>query len=191
MIHSLVGYAICSQAIGWFKVHIARLSPSDRSRIVNELKRWLDERESADVVRNRDIAWSNTISWVSHVRAILDRTLGIKRDNFGFELAVNRHLAEWRMLIIELLLENHRERMGQYPPDLMLLLADRPEIFQDPFAANQSLKYRTTATGFLLYSVGENGIDDGGDYQPRPGLMLGRDLSLAGRLVDLESIEPR
>jgi len=191
MIHSLVGIAIGSQAIGWFKVHIARLSPSDRSRIVNELKRWVDEIESADVIRKRDIEWSSTIFWVSHVRAILDRTLGVNRESYVYEPAVNRHLAEWRMLIIELLLENHRERMGLYPPHITSLLADRPEIIQDPFARNQSFQYRTTSTGFLLYSVGENGIDDGGDCQPRPGLYLGRDLSLAGRLIDLESIEPR
>lgn len=187
MIHSLVGIAIGSQAIGWFKVHITQLSPNDRSRILDELKRLLDEIESADVIRSRDIAWSSTISWVTHARAIVDRTLGVKRENHGFEPAFHRHLAEWRMLIIELLLENHRERTGLYPPDLMLLSADRPEIIQDPFALKQSFKYRTSATGFLLYSVGENGIDDGGDYQPRPGLILGRDLSLAGRLVDPES----
>ena len=54
------------------------------------------------------------------------------------------------------------------------------------------------AIAFSLFAIcihavvlGENGIDDGGDYQPRPGSYLGRDLSLAGRLIDLESIEPR
>ena len=44
-------------------------------------------------------------------------------------------------------------------------------------------KYRTTNEGFLLYSVGDNGIDDGGDFRPRHDEFLGLDLSLARRLI--------
>ena len=88
------------------------------------------------------------------------------------------------MLIIELLLENYREEKGRYPASLEgLLPADRPKVYQDPFASKQSFKYRTTSDGFLLYSVGENGVDDGGDFQPIQGSIVGLDLSLERRLI--------
>lgn len=88
------------------------------------------------------------------------------------------------MLIIELLLENYREETGRYPENLEgLLPADWPEVYQDPFASDKSFKYRTTTDGFLLYSVGENGVDDGGDFQPIQGSIVGLDLSLARRLI--------
>ena len=184
MIHSLIGVAISSQAIDWFKIHMTSLSPKDRSRIVTDLKRWMDDMESADVIRRMDVAWSSSVYWVFHVRSIIDRTLGVSRDIHGFESAVDRHLTEWRMLIIELLLENHRDETGSYPADYeSLLLADWPEVAHDPFASNQNFKYRTTNEGFLLYSVGDNGIDDGGDFPPRPDEFIGLDLSLARRLI--------
>ena len=86
MIHSLIGVAISSQAIDWFKVHMASLSPKDRSRIVTDLKRWMDDMESADVIRQRDVAWSSSVYWVSHVRSIVDRTLRFNRNSTGFSL---------------------------------------------------------------------------------------------------------
>ena len=32
----------------------------------------------------------------------------------------------------------------------------------DPFAAGQPIKFARTADGLIVYSVGQNGIDDGG-----------------------------
>ena len=121
-IDSLVGMGINSQAINSFMVHLSSLSPKDRLRIVTDLKRWMDEIESAEVILKRDAAWSISMYWVWHVRAILEQLLGIRGEEIGFESAANRHLAECRMLIIELLLENYREETGRYPENLGSLL---------------------------------------------------------------------
>ena len=36
-----------------------------------------------------------------------------------------------------------------------------PDVPEDPFSG-RPLVYRTETTGYVLYSVGQNGIDDGG-----------------------------
>ena len=61
------------------------------------------------------------------------------------------------------------------------------EINLDPFSKSQeAFRYRTIDEGFVLYSLGENGIDDGGHFKPEPGLYLGKDHSLARYLLPAE-----
>jgi hypothetical protein len=66
-------------------------------------------------------------------------------------------------------LKRYQLRHGQYPKELSALA---PEFLlatpRDP-ADGQPLRYRVTPDGpFLLYSVGEDGVDNGGDASP-PG----------------------
>ena len=67
-----------------------------------------------------------------------------------------------RLLRLELALEEDRSRHGRYPERLALLapavLAREP---LDGFT-EQPFKYRRRANGYLLYSVGPDGKDDGG-----------------------------
>jgi len=61
-------------------------------------------------------------------------------------------------------LKRYQLRHGSYPADLDLLVPEfMPAVPLDP-VDGQPLRYRRNADGtFLLYSVGENGKDDGGD----------------------------
>ncbi|MBI3852430.1 MAG: hypothetical protein HY298_19410 [Verrucomicrobia bacterium] len=89
--------------------------------------------------------------------------------------------AEQRLAVTAIALKRYQMRRGTYPPDLIALV---PEFIStvplDP-VDGQPLRYRLNADGtFLLYSIGEDGNDDGGD--PRlPGdsksraWQLGRD----------------
>ncbi|MCW3100597.1 MAG: hypothetical protein JWL77_6215 [Chthonomonadaceae bacterium] len=56
----------------------------------------------------------------------------------------------------------YRQREGHFPPTLSLLSPTAPS---DPYI-HQPLHYRRTEKGFLLYSVGSNLIDDGGNAKP-------------------------
>ncbi|MCW3052043.1 MAG: hypothetical protein JWN14_1213 [Chthonomonadales bacterium] len=56
----------------------------------------------------------------------------------------------------------YRQREGHFPITLSLLAPSAPS---DPYI-HQPLHYRQTAKGFLLYSVGTNLIDDGGNATP-------------------------
>ena len=60
----------------------------------------------------------------------------------------------------------HKAETGRYPEGLAEL---EGKYFQesptDLFADGAPLKYRRTAKGYLLYSVGENQQDDGGVHE--------------------------
>jgi len=79
-----------------------------------------------------------------------------------------KHLA-WRTktgrraLVTILAVLRYRKDKGVYPDDLDALLAAdyMPTIPIDPYSG-RPMGYRKTADGFILYSWGENGEDDGG-----------------------------
>jgi hypothetical protein len=86
------------------------------------------------------------------------------------------------LTITVIALQRYRLRHGQYPTELSALV---PEFLaampRDP-ADGAGLRYRSEPEGtFLLYSVGEDGVDDGGDASPATksesfGWQQGRDL---------------
>jgi hypothetical protein len=74
-------------------------------------------------------------------------------------------------------LERYRLAKGQYPETLDALAPQFIARIPNDLINGQSLKYhRSTATGFVLYSVGWNDIDDGGkiEFTKQGGLDLNR-----------------
>jgi hypothetical protein len=69
-----------------------------------------------------------------------------------------------QITITAIALKRYQLKHGGYPPDLNSLVPDFvSELPFDP-VDGQALRYRTEPDGtFLLYSVGENGVDDGGN----------------------------
>lgn len=77
-------------------------------------------------------------------------------------IAEDRAEQRMRSLNVVLALAAYRSDHGGYPERLEALSPRYlPELPQDVFTG-ESLQYRTTAGGYLLYSVGPNGEDDGG-----------------------------
>lgn len=73
-----------------------------------------------------------------------------------------------RIAVTAVALKRYEHRFGKLPPDLSVLV---PVLLQavppDPMDA-QPLRYRLSNTNsFLLYSVGLDGVDDGGDVNPK------------------------
>jgi hypothetical protein len=67
-----------------------------------------------------------------------------------------------------LALERHRLKHGTYPETLTALTPDfLPSQPLDPRSGQAYLYRRTDAGSFLLYSVGENRVDDGGKIDPK------------------------
>ncbi len=94
---------------------------------------------------------------------------------------VARNETQRRLTIAAIALERYRLHHGQPPPDLESLVPDfLSAVPFDPMSVNP-LCYRLNASrGFALYSVGEDGRDDGGDPSPhsvtnRLDLWSGRD----------------
>jgi hypothetical protein len=83
----------------------------------------------------------------------------------------DRSAAETKLVDVALALAAYRADHGEYPNRLADLKPKYRAETKDPFA-DGDLIYRPAADGFLLYSVGPNGKDDGGrnrnDYNNDP-----------------------
>jgi hypothetical protein len=80
--------------------------------------------------------------------------------------------------VTALALKRYQLRNGHYPSDLAQLVPDFvPALPRDP-ADGQPLRYRLNSDGtFLLYSIGDDGKDDGGDPTPHSGTPKSKFLS--------------
>jgi hypothetical protein len=57
----------------------------------------------------------------------------------------------------------YKQDKGEYPGTLQELVPDYiPELPDDPFSEGYFIYKRRGDGGFILYSVGPNGVDDGG-----------------------------
>ena len=84
--------------------------------------------------------------------------------------------ARLRLLTVELALRCFRQEHGKVPAKLdELVPAYLKAVPQDPFSG-KPLVYRTQGTNWLLYSVGPDGMDNGGVHQGRGKSLLGTDL---------------
>jgi len=100
---------------------------------------------------------------------ISDNSAAIK-----FEDRANTHL---ELLRLAATLAVYRAEHGQYPDKLEDLVPTiLPQLPVDLYHAKPFV-YKRDAEGYLLYSTGENGIDDGGsNEQYRNGILAGREL---------------
>jgi hypothetical protein len=82
----------------------------------------------------------------------------------GVARKVMRVEAAKQTVVTAIALKRYQLRHGNYPPDLNSLVPEfASKVPRDP-VDGQPLRYRLNADGtFLLYSIGENGKDDGGD----------------------------
>jgi len=76
-----------------------------------------------------------------------------------------------RAIVTAIALKRYQLKHGNYPADLNSLVPEfLPAVPLDP-VDGQPLRYRHNADKtFLLYSVGENGVDDGGNPALEPGV---------------------
>ena len=101
-------------------------------------------------------------------------------------------LAQNLLLMTELALRAWKGEHGDWPNQLADLVPTYlTRVPNDPFAVEGSLVYRTTPAGYLLYSVGPDGVDDGGmavghSVKLQPSL-LPEAAESARRRVDLDS----
>ena len=118
------------------------------------------------------------------------------RDTFAiwYDRSVESHykyLTEQRATAIALAIRLYRfDHSGQLPPLLENLVPDYlPRVPADPMAANiRPFQYRPDRRPAILYSVGRNGIDDGGT--PLPSTLGSKDWRAADAVYPLEPLPP-
>lgn len=68
-----------------------------------------------------------------------------------------------KLLIVGLALKIYKDQHGKYPSKLIELVPGvLPSLPNDPFALSGTFQYRLDKKGYVLYSVGPDGKDDGG-----------------------------
>lgn len=79
------------------------------------------------------------------------------RNHTDLPLSIGRRVARRRVTETGLLLLIERTKTGKFPSKL----PDLGELSTDPFD-NQPLRYQASKTGFTLYSIDRDGVDNGG-----------------------------
>jgi hypothetical protein len=76
--------------------------------------------------------------------------------------ATGRGQADASATVTAIAIERYRRKTGRWPERLDQLVPDfLPQVPLDPFDG-QPLRYVVLDTEYRLYSVGQNGVDDGG-----------------------------
>jgi hypothetical protein len=169
LVDGIVGVAISNVgASGVYEVH-HELSAEQCRAAAAELSRLLAERESFASLDARDRVWmQHAYGWYVHVYHILDVASG-NYEARDMGSAFEREDAVMRLLVAHLSLHAYRQEHGEWPESWADIEAENlPPLMGDPYdTAGKPLRYRRTEDGFNLYSVGPNGVDEGGTTPPR------------------------
>ncbi len=160
IINRLVG--IACEAIGDTPLGklVPRLTPEEDRQIIVELEKIDSTTVTWDEVLRNETRFAhyqpfNPITWVM-------TRLEVWRARQRAEVRNKRIIAHLRLLTAELAVRCYQSEKGNLPTNLEQLV---PRYLQriplDPFS-NRPLIYRPHGTPWLLYSVGEDGVDDGG-----------------------------
>ena len=170
IINRLVGLAC--EAIGDTPLSkiAPKLNPDEARPVIVELEKIDNSEVTWDEVlqeENRFVRYQlskrfNPITWV------MTRWQGWRAKQRA-EMRHNRIAAHLRLLYAELAVRCYQSERGRAPTGLEQLV---PKYLQripsDPFSGHP-LVYRPRGTNWLLYSVGEDGVDDGGRPVGRSG----------------------
>jgi len=114
----------------------------------------------------------DTYFWFSDPRNVnlhfaLSQSIELLPKTFG---RVTKIETSRRMVVAAIALKRYHLKHGGFPPNLASLTPDLlSEVPRDPIDG-QPLRYRLNADGtFLLYSIGDDGKDNGGDPTPSEG----------------------
>lgn len=122
-------------------------------------------RESSNDVLRRERIWAeNAYGWFGHFRRSLDDIVLSEGSPWFAVLARKRVEAATQLLIAELALRAFQLQRGELPDRFAELTPEFvAELPFDPFdPEDQPLQYLRTDDGYVLYSIGADGDDDGG-----------------------------
>jgi hypothetical protein len=176
IIHYLVGVAM--EGIGQWTLYpaIAHLDAEACRETIAAIEEADQHREPLDAVFHRDRIYSQHVwGWYGHLLVLLHDVSESYRDaHWATRQAASRSTALSRLLRMELALRRYRLQNGSFPSRLETLVPEyASNIPTDPYdALGRALRYVPTSDGYLLYSVGFDGDDDGGRPSPRDSGLL-------------------
>ena len=163
VVEDLIGVAVHGIANHRLAELRSGLSPDQARQIITAWEQALNDREPLESIIYRDRAMAErAYGWAARLGNILE---GIPiRSNIyePMQQACFRHETTARLLQTELALQLYRVEHGQMAESLdQLVPGYLPAVPLDAWS-QQPLIYRLTESGFVLYSVGYDGQDNGG-----------------------------
>lgn len=124
------------------------------------------ERESFEQAIVRNGLWRHSVDgWRGRYQATVSRLAGIRRWSIPVEVA-RWNDSLFRLLIVDLALRAFVLENKRYPEELHQLVPDLLSRMPADPCSGQSLVYRRLPDRYLLYGVGLDGRDNGGDLVP-------------------------
>jgi hypothetical protein len=165
LIHMLLGVACSGGGIEPLYRYRVGCSATKSKNIVDDLIRLSEQLEPGEVFAERDRAWSIQQGWHPHLQHLMLEFADAPLARMDmYQAAAKRELAELRLLATEYAITRYLEDKGTLPSKLDdLIPVYLPRQLEDPFSLDgQAFQYKMTETAFILYSLGSNGVDDGG-----------------------------
>ena len=134
--------------------------------VIRMLNKYQEQTEPSEVIFYRTrVLWQHEREWYGYLYLILEGMLN-KPDRFPESLhrVFTREIAKTQLLRTELAIQVWQMSHSTLPETLDDLVSNYlPEVPVDPFDPDGGpLRYRRTDDGYVLYSVSDNGKDDGG-----------------------------
>ena len=180
LVDLLMGNSIRGMGHGGIRDLRRELSARQCLELIRTHNELLNREEPLDGYVARDAIWADNAYGVQgrFLFLLYDVAGEIADDHRMLVRGCNRSLAKSRMLICDLAIQAYSLAHGRPPAKLGILVPDYlPEVPEDPFSGG-TLVYRLTPDGYLLYSVGVDGVDDGGRRGDQSDLEPGCDIQL-------------
>jgi hypothetical protein len=168
--HGVVGLTI-EQAGHWCLVPIrSKLSSSKALEVARELERIEQERETSEAALGRQDLWMHLNDrWEFRLYEILiprPEDLSRRSDPLPllYQVSRERTCCCSRLLITDLAIRAYRAEQGRYPDKLTDLAPKYLKQIPSDLYTDELPIYRLSGEGFMLYSVGRDGNDDGGKF---------------------------
>ena len=161
----LVGTAIEGTGMKQLVGFREKLSPSQMRTTLAALQTSSRWQEPLERIWARDYAWTErAYGWEARLTDVIGEFLARHPDKPIYEEIRTRSQADSVLLQTDLALRLFRLDHGRWPESLAALSPEYlSETPLDPYSA-EPLRYRAIVDSFLLYSVGEDGRDDGGKF---------------------------
>ncbi|HEX5105158.1 MAG TPA: hypothetical protein VFV87_15165 [Pirellulaceae bacterium] len=174
-VHRWEAEAVRHMGHAWLAAFREKLSPDKARESARVILTVAAGREPIEATELRDRIWNDAITW----RDLLKRTLLTELQGYPLPPLMLREAEQFsvqesciaRLLALDLLIRAYRQEHGQFPNSLAeVALPDFPDLATDPYSA-EPFVYQPSEQGFILYSVGQNGIDEGGKLTNMPTYM--------------------
>jgi len=165
-VDALVGDALIGVGVAGLVAELPQLDAQSLAELAGPLKT-ATARESIEQLRARDREFSRiSYGWRGRLWLWSDEVLHVNGILRASETAMvsarARTDAQLRLLLADAALRRYILERGTPPTSLEILVPEYLDAVPDDPFSEGPLAYRATDDGYLLYSVGSDGVDDGG-----------------------------